>query len=316
LNRLFRPVTLLLLALALLTGCGGGDADAPEPPRHAEALARADRAVTQGDLTRAREILTRILEEDTKSFDARYRLGVLTIPDAPREALRHLAQAAAIQPDHPGPRFFAGMARLSLSDFSGADRDMREGVRLARLRREPAPADTTDAVAEGLMRLRLGQPAAAHEAFAEAAKAAPGDPAVWTLLGRSALAAGRLIDAEHAAGRALELEPGAPLASLLLAIVHLREGRNAPARDELDRILESAPHFAAAYYHRGSLNLKVSEFRAAADDFWAAVLEDPTIAEHHQGLGRTYHMMRMKTWSSQFLTYTEWVAGFHTRNPR
>ena len=279
----------------------------------------ATRAWASGDPERAVEILSQVFEHDSKSFDAVYRRGVLRVHQTPRDALRDLQQAAALDPSHPGPPVFSGIALSSLSDFTGAQRAFNRGFQLAERRQGYSLADTSDAAREGLRALTVGRPLAAREAFGRALQDDRKNPALWYLFGAAALRAGLNDSCRVAAEQALKLRPRFPAAQSLLAATYVRDGETEPALRHLEQALDADPRLADAYHQRALLALKRSEYRDAATDLWVAMLEDPTVIDVYFSLGRALGVMRESEMAVSFLQNAEWIKSaadrYHDRIP-
>ncbi len=306
---------VVLMGLTLLSGCGGKGTGSTAVA-DTDDLRSADEQWARGDLHRARSVLQSILERDSKSFPARYRLGVMEVDGAPREAMQDLEQAAALEPDHPGPRLFLGLVRLSLSDFAGAKREMEEAEALARKRQGVALADTTEVLRHGLDALLAQEPDAALADFRTALDRDSTRAEVWFYTGLAARRAGKLWEAEHAARRALELRPTFPQAHALLGGIYVAQGKEPEARRELQAALAERPDLATAYYQIAVLDQKESEYRDAALAYWHSLLEDPTVPDAFYNLGRLLTRMQMPAMSSVFLQHYEWVKTYLDRKYR
>ncbi len=308
-----RLAILVLCAALALAGCGG-------PPKTAlpdtEQLEMADSQWARGDVDMAIATLERVLEQDSRSFPARYRLGVLRVHEEPREAIAILEQAAALAPDHPGPRLFTGLARRRLSDFEGADRDLRAAMAMERARSRTIPADTSDAVMLGLADLDLDDPNGAVAAFQEALAADSTDAALWYQYARAALRAGLIARGEASVRRALAVRPDFAEAHVLLAEALSAEGHDDQARAELETALTERPDLASAHYRRALLLIKSLELRDATRDLWIAVLQDPTRPEYHYQLGRVLMRMGLPGQGTVHLHQAEAVQGFINREHR
>jgi tetratricopeptide (TPR) repeat protein len=306
-----RSLSFVFVALLVL-GCGksGSAGNAlPDTP----ALKKADEAWAKGDLARARSILDTALEKDSKSFAARYRLGVILIDDEPREAIKNLEQAAALEPEHPGPRLFLGLVRTSLSDFAAADRDMNAALRLAAARRGYSLPDTGKAAQHGIQAMRLEKYAEAMRDFHQALGRDSTQAVLWYLYGDAARRAGALAEAEHGADRALALRPDFPAAQVLHASILIDEDRIPEAQDVLTAVLAKRPAYAAALYDEGLCLEGSSQYRDALITYWHALLEDPTVPAHLLSPGRMLLRMQMPDQGAKFQQYFEWLHSFYQR---
>jgi len=306
-----RTLSFVFVALLVL-GCGksGSAGNAlPDTP----ALEKADEAWAKGDLARARSILDTALEKDSKSFAARYRLGVILIDDEPREAIKDLEQAAALEPGHPGPRLFLGLARTSLSDFAAADRDMNAALELAAARRGYSLPDTGDDARQGIQAMHLEKYPEAMQDFRRALDRDSTQAALWYLYGDAARRAGALAEADHGAGRALALRSDFPAARTLHAAVLLDEDRKPEAHDVLAAVLARHPAYAAALYEEGLYLDGESEYRDALITYWHALLEDPTVPAHLLSPGRLLLRMQMPDEGVKLQQYFAWLHSFLER---
>jgi tetratricopeptide (TPR) repeat protein len=300
---------LLSVVAPLLGACGGSNEAGAGSSPESEEIARADRMLVQGDAAKAGEILRGVLERNTKSFDARYRLGVLAMETDPRASLSDLEGAASLDPSHPGPRFFSGLTRLGLNDFRGSEREMKEGAALDRARDGLAPADTTTPAEVGLVALGRGAYPEARDALSRAIEEKPEDASLWCFYGRACLETKDLQKGAEALTRAVELDDRLPAAQALLAVVRFREGRLKEAADYAQAALDLDPRSATARHVQGLVLLRQSEYRTAALCLWLAVLEDPTVAEHHFSFGEALVRMDLDL-GTVHMQHGEWVTAF------
>jgi tetratricopeptide (TPR) repeat protein len=61
-------------------------------------------------------------------------------------------------------------------------------------------------------------------------------------------------------------------------------------KDDLDKVLELVPDFAYAYFNRGNVAVKLSDFKSAIVDYTRAIELDDRFAEAYfnRGLARMY----------------------------
>jgi len=295
--------------LVCLWACGRSG----EQTSEGDAIDLADRAWCRGDSLQAQTLLEDVLRHHPKSFPARYRLAIFPIDGQPDVALERLTDLARLDPKHPGPVFYAGLARLRLNDFTRAEEDLRRGYALAEARRGYALDDTSDAAREGLAAWMGGRYPAAAAAFGRAVAADPGNATLWFLEGRAAASTGDMDGALQAVDKALAKRPSFPVAHALKAeILHLKK-QGPEARAEVEQALKEEPLQAEALYQLGILDLEDGEVRAAAIDFWRAVLADPTYPPPHQALGQTFMHMEQARQGMPFYQHYEWVQGFLAR---
>jgi len=310
--RRLRPTSILIFGTcALFAACGQGRGGGEGSPT-LEAVDRCDRDYFRGDLDDALSLLRQTLEQDSKSFLARYRLGVLELDTDPRQGLVDLEQAASLRPAHPGPRFYAGIARIRLSDFDGGDREMEAALQRARARLGYSLRDTTDALREGLTALEEGRLQIARDRFVAEAEKDPKNAVIRFLLARALMDGGALDEAGTAVNRALELDADLAPALTLRAEWHLARREREAARKDLDRALLRAPDLAAAHLQMGYLLQAQSEYRSALLEFWNAVLADPTVQEAHLALGNGMLGANL-SYGAVHLQNLEWLNAFLAR---
>ena len=300
-------VTIGLWALgAALVGCtGSGSQDAAALAE----IERADRMWSQGDIPRAVGVLQTVVAEHPDSFDAWYRLGIHRLDGDLRLAEDALDRAGKLNPEHPGPPFFTAMRRIRFSEFAKADEDMMRADALAQPRLGYSLADTSAAAKEGLDALLHESYGEAAESFARALET-DGDNAVLLYLhGRALLRNGAAKEAEDVVQRALALNPDLAVAHVLMSELHRWRKQVEEARREADLALSQNPHLAAAHFQKGALNLEESEFRDAILEFWAAVLDDPTVPRYHHLLGNTLQAAS-RPQATLHLQHVEWARSF------
>jgi tetratricopeptide (TPR) repeat protein len=298
---------LLLLGLSACSRAGGKTSEA-------DTIDLADRAWCRGDTVQAQSLLGDLLKHHPKSFPALYRMAIFPIDGEPEVALERLTDLARLNPKHPGPVFYAGLARMRLNDFTRAEEDMRRGYALAEKRRGYALDDTSAAAREGLSEYRSGHYQAAAAALGRAVAAEPDNAILWFLEGRAALSAGDVDGATEAVGKALAKRESFPSAHALKAEILRLKKQGGDARQEVGLALKDDPENAEALYQLGLLDLDDAEVRAAAIDLWRAVLADPTFAPAHQALGQTFMHMEQARQGMPFYQHYEWVLGFLSRN--
>jgi len=294
----------------ILCACGRSAGKTSE----AESIDLADRAWARGDSLQSQSVLEELLRHHPKSFGALYRMALFPIDSQPEVALERLTELARLDPKHPGPVFYAGLARLRLNDFNRAEEDLRRGCALAQAQLGYALDDTSEAAREGLAAWKSGKFSAAAAAFGRAVAADPGNATLWYLEGRAAVSAGDLEGAMQATEKALAKRPSFAAAHALKGEI-LRLKKQAPeARQEVELALKDDPQRVEALYQLGLLDLDAGEARAAALDFWHAVLADPTYPPPHQALGQTFMRMEQPRQGMPFYQHYEWVQGFLLRN--
>src|SRR5262245_58406769 len=123
-----RVVCWLFLCLCACGKSGGQTSET-------ESINLADQAWCRGDSLQAQSLLEDVVKHHPKSFPALYRLAIFPIDGEPEVSLQRLTDLARLDPKHPGPVFYAGLARLRLNDFTRAEEDLRRGYALAEKRR-------------------------------------------------------------------------------------------------------------------------------------------------------------------------------------
>jgi tetratricopeptide (TPR) repeat protein len=299
----------LFLGLACVSPCGCSGNKISET----DSIDLADRAWCRGDSTQTQNLLEGVLQHDSKSFAARYRLALIPIDSQPNVALEQLNALARDYPKHPGPVFYAGLARLRLNDFTRAEADLRRGYLLSQAQLGYALKDTSQAAREGLSAWTAGRYAASAEAFRRATQADSTDATLWFLQARTLTAYGDLDGAAQAVGKALSKRPSFPVAHALRAEILRLKKQNVDARQEVKLALKDAPEQVQALYQLGLLDLDEGESRAAAIDFWHAVLADPTFPPPHQALGQTFMHMDQLPQGMPYFQHFEWANGFLDR---
>lgn len=290
-----------------LAGCGGAAVD--ENPDVQDQLALADRQWSSGDIPRSTTTLEGILSGHGESFGATYRLGILALEQDVTGAMEILARAEAMDPSHPGPVFFSAMALIPLSEFDAADEKLTRAYELAQARLGYSLAETTEVVRDALAAIDQERFADAAARLEEAIADDPGNAVLWFLRGRALLAVRQPEDASHAVSVALDHAPDFPEALALRADVNLSWNEIAKAEADLARALELAPHLAYAHSVQGRVHLNQNEYRDAILQFWAALLDDPTVPDYHYLAGSTLLAAR-RNQGTLHLQHVEWSNSF------
>ena len=268
-------------------------------PDHPEALQyRARVEGEDGDLTRARETMDRVLELSPSNARAHFGLGVLynylgyehraleqievahaLDPLAPdvgvglAEALRNvgrdgeaLERASAVLELHPDFEPAASMMAQTLLAV-GRGEEAIETLR-QKLRRDPESIFTNESLAWTL--LRIGRPDEAVEQVIRAAELTPDDFPTQGSLATMMLGAGRFDEAVAAAREYVRLAPQYPSARGLLADALLAVGDTASAVAHLDSasVMEdqSGPPVAEAMFRAGLVDEAVAWSRQLAEE--------------------------------------------------
>lgn len=217
------------------------------------------RAVTAAD--RVRVVRVAAVEDDESRVVSREPLA-MTKADDP-EVAAALARAAAGD---------ARGALVTLDAMTGADP-----------RRVPA------LLATGSLRLKLGEPARAAEAFRRAARVAPGDAAIVFDLGLALEKSGMVEEAKAAYREAIVLQPALFAARFNLGSLLLEQGDGATAASELALavpLVAAGSGRARVLTRLGVAHRRAGDPAAARKSFEEAILHRPGGIDARIGLAR------------------------------
>jgi predicted Zn-dependent protease len=248
--------------------------------------------------------------ENPEDFHAQYRLGVIQVEADPAQARGTLEKAAALAPEHPGPRVFLGFALLQDREFAASQREMIRGYELSRGRTGYSLRDTSRTTALALTRIELGQPLDALPMLKDEAAKAEDNPVLWQLAADAALRGGNGEAALEHAKRAVSLEPKSGPARATLAGALFILGRNDEAQVEVDKALALHPQLPLALYVSGRLLMAQSEYTTAFNTIWTAILEDPVRADFYHEMGTQMIKLGLADQGTPVLQYMDWVTAF------
>lgn len=236
-------------ALTLLDGADG----LPPVALHLKGLAH----LLRGDLYRAADTFSVVIDADPSLFDPLYRLGrIEALREQHDAAVRHLQGALALKPDHTE-------AIAALADCHNARGACEEAENVARRGLVFAPDDAALLTALGSSLRRQGRHADAAPVLARALTLREDDGRVRVALGRSLLALNRPAEARphfEAVLRRHTDEVGA-LAGMAEALE--MEGRLADARGYVLRAVAVAPDRPALHVLLARLDLRAGRYEGA-----------------------------------------------------
>lgn len=220
--------------------------------------------------------------------DARERGAQLLDLGRPDEALIHLAQALATDPEDARALCLMGLAKLEAGDPAGAAEAARRAV-------TAAPEEEWPHRVLALAALQRGKRREAREAAKRAVGLDPEEPLTYLVLS-AALAgkdeAGSLAAAEHA----IELAPESADAHAALGEVLLRHERDREAAEAFREALALDPEDATAENNLAVANARIGDPEAADAGFERATRLDPTMSVSRENVllrqGRTARVLR------------------------
>jgi tetratricopeptide (TPR) repeat protein len=302
-------VSLLLALLApLAAGCGGKKNEVPP-----QVLEMADRAWCRGDILRAASELENVLKSKPQAFDAIYRLGVMHMEKDPDTALKELAQAAALDPGHPGPVLFTALIHANRNDFAQSDQELARAYALAQRRLGYSVRDTTATLRRALAEFENEHYPAAIAAFDSAAQADPQNGVLAFLKAQAQYRGGFATDALSSVKAVLQKWPDSAQAHVLYGSLLLAQHKDDQAQAEADAALARQPDYAPALELKGRVLLAESEHLDGAIALWRSLLIDPTRAIIHQSLGAALLRSSQPEQATAFLRYVEPLTTFHDR---
>ena|GEM_PF-1100911 len=298
---------IVVVTCLWLGGCGKAERQVvPASP----AVLRTDRILLKGHPEEAATALKRLASEDRDTFHAQYRLGVIAVLDHPDSAAAFLTRAASLNPHHPGPPFFLGLAALRRNDRAAAEPLLERGYALARARAGYALEDTTTVLRDALRAVEQLRPRDGTAALRDAARADSSNVDLWYLWANAVYRAGDPDTAREILDHVITLRPGFPEAFALQAACLYRLGRRPAAQIASDRALELNPEQSLALYVSGTLASDNSQYLDAFLLTYRAILADPTIPEYYQYLGSDLIRYSSLDLGSRFLELMELVRAF------
>ncbi len=281
-------------------------------PNLSRMLRRANRALEEGDPTKAERLYAELLRHQPDNFDALHGLGQINYRRGRLDAALALIQAA-LKTDLSRADGFAslGLVFHSLRQFQRALVSYDEGLRIA-----PDDADMLNG--RGVALLELKRPQQALETFDRILRSAPGHLDALGNRGNALLRLNRVAEALDTYDRALRLAPdSAPLLAHRAAALR-RLDRPHEALISAQSALRSKPDYAHARFVESVAHLTLGDFpagwrayearwqvgwlasqqRSFAAPLWLGKesLEGKTILLHaEQGLGDTIQFARYAT---------------------
>lgn len=226
-------------------------------------LRLADLLERSGDAAGARTLLEGALERSAAGAAVHFRLGRLTLAEAPAASVEHLERALAIEPDYREALYALANAYRA----EGRAEDAED--RLAQYRRtEPNPRrHYADPLVDAMDEIRAqGVQQTFDDALALQAR-------------------GDLSGALDLYRDVLEMDPGHAQAHVNLIAVHGDLGNPALAKQHYGRAVELNPSIAEAHYNYGVSLHYAGDHQGAADAFSAALAINPQNADAHGNLG-------------------------------
>ena len=215
-----------------LFGAGSELAYATEFPvgSAAEAVARGDAALDQGDTDRALFEYIRALNKDSDNAEALYKIGGIHAARGNTQ-LAELAfrRALAAEPKHAGALTGLGILLTKKREYAEAESKLRAAVRA-----DPALARAHNAL--GVLADIDRDYASAQRHYRRALAIAPRSPMLLNNLGFSRYLAGDDAGAISAFEQALELTPGYQRAWRNLGLVYTRQRRYQDALDAFAKV--------------------------------------------------------------------------------
>jgi serine/threonine-protein kinase len=251
------------------------------PPTTLRTLALALR--NAGDLSTAEGILREAQRRHPGDYLNNYTLGSLVT--RPREAIRFLQAAVAVDPDGAGGRCrLVGLLSNSFRDYEGA-------VRLARAAIRIDPTEVHHHLGLGKAHLSRGNDAAALKVFRRALELDPGDAEAWNRLGIALRRAGDLEGALVACRKAIELDPDFAAAWFFLGPALRDKGDLQEALTAHRKAIQLDPDEALFHHGLGALLCdELQDYDGAIRAFETAIRLDPANGTHYSNLGNVHRV--------------------------
>lgn len=148
---------------------------------------------------------------------------------------------------------------------------------------EQHPGHTPSLCKLGVVHLRLGEPAAAVDAFRRAVELDGENPYAFRMLGFALMQNGEISAAEQAVRKAVELNPADARSQILLATVCYRLGRNGEAESHFKAAINADPVASEPYYNLALLCSRDDRFEDARHYYQQALergaLPDPALEQ-------------------------------------
>lgn len=202
--------------------------------------------------------------------------------DTWRDSVTLFRRALEVTRDNHVAERLLGTALLDAGDAAGAERHLREAVRL-----RPRSAAALNALGVALMQLsRPGDAEAALDAFRRAAAAEPGDAASRNNLGNALEARGSVEDALTQYREAIRLAPGDATGHRNLGLTLAGLRRHEEARISLEEAVRIEPRHAPTLGDLGNVLAQLGRVDEALERYRDALRLDPTSRLVRQNLAR------------------------------
>lgn len=275
-TRLHTSVVFVLIAISMPARVPGQAADTSLERDFQASMAARD----QGDLDRAKDILSALRRKQPGNFAVDESLGLIYVAQQKyAEALPLLRAAAGEQPRSDVAHANLGAAFFQLGRNSEAQSEFEEAARLN-------PNNDATQRSLGELWLNSGKPERAVQAFQAALKARPGDSDLEIDCATAMVAAGQL-DAANDMLAKLPDPTQSPDAQGLLGEIAEKHGDYKQALTYFSRAVELDPSETNAWTLGAEL-LRHWSFEPAVKEFEAAAAKFPSSTRMKLGLGAAY----------------------------
>ena len=198
-------------------------------------------------------------------------LGHLLENRKPEEALEAYKKAAAFNPADPEPHLSAGLLLERQKDFSTAEAEYQQVLKLD-------PNSSEAALGLTNLYMKSGRFSEAEPGLRRLAAERPDDAGVHLLLGRVLAGQGKNDDAISEIQTALKLSPSDAEAQRDLVDLFVRSAKFSDAEKLYSALLAAHPNDAELHQLRGEVLLKMRSFPDAQEEFLTAVKIKPDSA--------------------------------------
>ena len=276
---------IVAIGLAALTGCGPKPEPVPEAPPEEEivtierTLEVARAYMDEGRVGEAADLYERVMEEDSRSFEANLNLGIalMTMEDARHENERdyarvreHFRTARDVRDDVPGPHFYLGMVEFKEKKYSQAIESLEVAARLD-----------------------------------------PGNESAHEMLGISLVAYGSEERGKGHLERTLKINPDNAVANLELGKIYEKEGRYESAGMHLERALAANPNLDLATYLLQRIYYNLGSYDRAEEMCMRFLRHYPDDIQSLETLGNIY---RSQDRTDEMLEVYEKLTGIRPDN--
>ena len=238
-------------------------------------LNSAERALRQGDLNRAEQILRLVLQREPKNARAHHLLGLayfqrgeVTLAEA---ELRTAAASAAV----PASIFYDyGVVLISQNKFQEAAQQLERAVKLD-------PKDALALLFLGRAYHELNYSRKANQLFQRAVQVDPNVRDGYYHLGFSFKSLGDRTNAEKYLRMELERQPDHALARYEIAEIEYEKGNYDAALEAVTRSVQNPSVRAKSLYLRGKIFLRQQRIEDARQSFLKAVETSPDMADSY-----------------------------------